>query len=616
MTRTRSPEEIRRFDLMKLGVLLLLILLLFLTWFITRESGSPDLLGEAEATAVAEATAEAAGGLTREPGTVPAPTLAPLAITAPAGPLPPGTLTLSGTAGSGAQVQLLANGQPLGMASASNDGAWSLVTELPAGQHTLVAQTIDNLGGVVAESAPLTITVDAAAATGEPESGVGSGTTATFRPLLDSWLLSGNAAPNVAVVILSNGTPVAETTADAGGAWSLEVPAGQLGGEIVIESSDGSGAAVTAPVAIGPRPPAVVAPGEVSSAPEGGALVIVPVGVVAWTGQGAPGTQVEALVDGQEAGVATVDESGNWSLSLDLPAGNHTITFNSLDTAGVLLAPGQSLAVVAGASTVEGPGTPIAEATAVESTPVAETTPAAEITPAAETTPAAELPADTIPAALQSRPELATLLAAMQAAGLADELAGPGQFTLFAPTNEAFAALPQSIVDALLANPQALSQLLQYHVIRGRSTVAQLRTVQPATLNGRLLAIAPQGDGITVNGAAVLAADLEAGNGLIHVIDRILLPPLAAGVRPPVVDESGVPTFVGPRLTIVGTGEPGRTIAVELNGAAFGAPVVVDAGGNWQVSGDVGAGEYRIVAFMVNGATLEAFSRSVALVVQ
>jgi hypothetical protein len=233
----------------------------------------------------------------------------------------------------------------------------------------------------------------------------------------------------------------------------------------------------------------------------------------------------------------------------------------------------------------------------------------------AETTPAAQLPPDTLPAALQGRPELATLLAAVQAAGLADELTGPGTFTLFAPTDDAFAALPQPVVEALLANPEALSQLLQYHVVRGRSTVAQLRTVQPATLNGRLLTIVPQGDTITINGAAVLAADVEAGNGLLHVIDRILLPPLATGVRPPVIDESGVSAFVGPRLTIIGTGEPGRTIYVELNGEALGAPVVVDADGNWQVSGDVGAGEYRIVAFMVNGATLEAFSRPVPLVV-
>jgi hypothetical protein len=86
-------------------------------------------------------------------------------------------------------------------------------------------------------------------------------------------------------------------------------------------------------------------------------------------------------------------------------------------------------------------------------------------------------------------------------------------------------------------------------------------------------------------------------------------------VRPPIINESGVSTFVGSRLTIVGTGEPGRTIYVEVSGEAFGAPAVVDASGNWQVTGDIGPGQHGIVAFMVNGATLEAFSRSVALTV-
>lgn len=602
MIRNRSAEEIRRFDLMKLGVLLLLIVLLFLTWFATRDSGQPDLLGEAEATAVAKATAEAAaGGLTREPGALPAPTLALPVIAVPAGPLTPGALTMSGVAGPGAQVRVLANGQPLGLANAGVDGAWTLTADLPAGQHALVAQTLDNVGAVVAESAPLTISVGEAPATGDQ-------TQATFDPLANSWTLAGVAAPGAAVAILSGGAALGQTTADAAGAWSLDVAASAVADDLVVQSTDAAGVTTSAPVLLGPRPPAVVAPGQVSSAPDGAALVGVPVGVVVWTGQGAPGTQVEALVDGQDAGVTAVDEGGNWSLPLDLSPGDHAVQFNSLDAAGVLLAAGQSLAVAAGAATVEGPGTPIAEATAAEMTPAAEATPVAE-------TPAAQLPPDTIPDALQSRPELSTLLAAAQAAGLAETLAGPGQFTVFAPTNEAFAALPQPVVDALLANPEALAQLLQYHVIRGRSTVAQLQIVQPATLNSRLLTIAPAGDSITVNGAAVLAADVEAGNGLIHVIDRILLPPLATGVRPPIINESGVPTFGGPHLTVVGTAEPGRTLYVELNGEAFGAPAVVDARGDWQVSGDVGAGEYTIVAFMVNGATLEAFSRPVALAV-
>ncbi|MBK7218058.1 MAG: fasciclin domain-containing protein [Candidatus Promineofilum sp.] len=595
MTRYRSPEEIRRFDLMKLGVLLLLIVLLILTWILTRDNGPLDLVGEPEATAVAEGTA-AADGLTREPGTVVAPTLAPLAINPPTDALPIDGLTLSGVAGPGAQVQVLADGQPLGLASAGTDGVWSLTAALPAGPHVLVAQTLDNVGGVVAESAPLTITVG--------EAPIAS-SQITFQPLSDAWSLAGVAAPGTTVTILSGGAVLGETTADDTGAWSLALPAAGLGGELAIQSTDAAGALVTTTVAVGPRPPSITAPGQIATAPDGRGLLIVPVGVAAWTGRATPGTQVEVVVDGQSTGVATVDDGGNWSLPVDLPAGSHTVQINSLDAAGVLLAAGPSLAVASETAIVEGSGTPIAEATAV-----------AETTPDAETTPATEPAADTLLAALQGRPELSTLLAAADAAGLAETLAGPAALTVFAPTNDAFAALPQSAVDTLLANPEALAALLRYHVARGRYTAADLRIVQPATLDGRLLTIAPQGDSITVNGATVLAADVAAGNGLIHVVDRILLPPLAAGVRPPVIDESGVPTFVGPRLTVVGTAEPGRAVRVEIDGQAFGEATIVDAGGNWSVSGDVAAGEHQIVAFMLNGATLEAFSRPVALVVR
>lgn len=604
MIRTRTAEEIRRFDLMKLGVLLLLIVLLFLTWLVTRGDGALDLVAEAEATAVAEATA-AAGGLTREPGTVVAPTLAAPVITPPSGPLAPEGLTLSGLAGPGALVQLLADGQPLGQTSAGVDGVWSLATALPAGLHTLVAQTLDNVGSVVAESTPLTITVGEAAAA-QPA--------ITFQPLADAWSLAGVAAPGAIVTVLAGGAPLAETTADATGAWSLTIPAAGLSGELAIQSTNAAGAAVTTPLAIGPRRPGITAPGPITTAPDGSGLLVVPLGVVTWTGQGAPGTQVEAVVDGQSVGVAVVDDAGNWSLPIELAAGQHTIQVNSLDLAGVLLAAGQSLAVAADtavAETVvaEGPGaTPVTEAT-----PSPETTPSAETTLPAEATPATQPPAATLLAALQSRPELSTLLAAVETAGLAEGLAAPGALTVFAPTNDAFAALPQSAVDALLANPEALAALLRYHVARGRYTAADLRVVQPATLDGRLLTVVAQGDGITVNGATVLAADVAAGNGLLHVVDRILLPPLAAGVRPPVIDESGVPVFVGPRLTVVGTAEPGRTIRVELDGEAFGEAAVVDVNGNWAVSGDVAVGEHRIVAFMLNDATLEAFSRPVAL---
>ena len=116
-----------------------------------------------------------------------------------------------------------------------------------------------------------------------------------------------------------------------------------------------------------------------------------------------------------------------------------------------------------------------------------------------------------------------TLLAAVDAAGLGD-LADGGPFTLFAPTDEAFAALPQGTVQGLLDDPPALARVLTYHVVPGRITSAQITSdSEQKTVEGSVLEIARNG-GVTVNDATVIQADVEAENGVIHVIDRVLIP--------------------------------------------------------------------------------------------
>jgi uncharacterized surface protein with fasciclin (FAS1) repeats len=117
-----------------------------------------------------------------------------------------------------------------------------------------------------------------------------------------------------------------------------------------------------------------------------------------------------------------------------------------------------------------------------------------------------------------------TLLAAVDAAGLGDTLAGGGPFTVFAPTDEAFAKLPAGTVDSLLADPAKLADVLTYHLVSGRVTAAEVVQLESAvTVQGGDLRIATDG-GVHVGGATVISADIEAGNGLIHVIDRVLLP--------------------------------------------------------------------------------------------
>jgi uncharacterized surface protein with fasciclin (FAS1) repeats len=117
-----------------------------------------------------------------------------------------------------------------------------------------------------------------------------------------------------------------------------------------------------------------------------------------------------------------------------------------------------------------------------------------------------------------------TLIAAVQAAGLEGTLTEGGPFTVFAPTDEAFAKLPAGTVEALLEDPEALKQILLYHVVSGdvrAADVVKLRSA--ATLNGQDVAINIE-DGVRINDANVIKTDIGASNGVVHVIDTVLIP--------------------------------------------------------------------------------------------
>ena len=121
-----------------------------------------------------------------------------------------------------------------------------------------------------------------------------------------------------------------------------------------------------------------------------------------------------------------------------------------------------------------------------------------------------------------------TLVAAVQAAGLVDTLKGPGPFTVFAPTDDAFAKLPAGTVEDLLKpeNRDTLTAVLTYHVVAGEVFSGDLagKQVAATTVQGGTLQIDATGGGVSVNGANVVAADVDATNGVIHVIDAVLLP--------------------------------------------------------------------------------------------
>ena len=121
-----------------------------------------------------------------------------------------------------------------------------------------------------------------------------------------------------------------------------------------------------------------------------------------------------------------------------------------------------------------------------------------------------------------------TLAAALGAAGLVETLKGPGPFTVFAPTDAAFAKLPAGTVESLLKpeNKDQLVAILTYHVVPGRVMAADVVKLDEAkTVNGKMLAVATKDGKVMINDATVAATDIAASNGVIHVVDSVILPP-------------------------------------------------------------------------------------------
>lgn len=140
--------------------------------------------------------------------------------------------------------------------------------------------------------------------------------------------------------------------------------------------------------------------------------------------------------------------------------------------------------------------------------------------------------AGTIADVAMADPRFSTLVEAVKAAGLAETLADKGPYTVFAPTNEAFAAQPPAEVEAWMqpANKDKLAAVLQYHVVAGNIRAQDIPEgmTEVPTLQGGVLKIERKGDNITVNGATIAAADIMASNGTIHAIDQVMMPMPAA----------------------------------------------------------------------------------------
>ncbi len=148
--------------------------------------------------------------------------------------------------------------------------------------------------------------------------------------------------------------------------------------------------------------------------------------------------------------------------------------------------------------------------------------------PAATAAPSESEASPTIATVASNTPQLSTLLALVKKAGLADELSAPGALTVFAPTNAAFAKVPKATLTMLAKKPALLKRVLLYHVVAGKVTAAKVVKLSSAkTLAGPSVRIRVVGTTVRINDARVTKADVKASNGVVHVIDRVLIPPAA-----------------------------------------------------------------------------------------
>jgi uncharacterized surface protein with fasciclin (FAS1) repeats len=200
----------------------------------------------------------------------------------------------------------------------------------------------------------------------------------------------------------------------------------------------------------------------------------------------------------------------------------------------------KNLAAIAGAASAFVVLPALAQTMSVPGVEIKPTAPSVQIRPQSDMKPMSPAPSDTPPMrqtrtkdnivqVAEANGSFKTLTAALKATGLDKTLATGGPYTVFAPTDEAFAALPEGTVEKLLKpeNRATLVKILTYHVVSGENLSTSLKSGPVKTLEGASVQVNVGSQGVMVNAAKVLKADVKASNGVIHVIDKVILPPLS-----------------------------------------------------------------------------------------
>lgn len=341
-----TPERARRLDIFKL--IMLLILLVLLLWLFCRNTPGAT----PPPTAISAATTAAP--------TVPPPTQAPTnpAASPTTAPVAPGItspkdseklkgdeeITLSGTGAPGSQVQIVIDGKPVGVVAVGPDGTWSFPVRLDPGEHTIIAQTLDAGGKVVAESEAVKVTAESAIVTAPTLTSPKTGDIVASGDLT----LSGAGAPGSKVQIVVDGEVVGPTDVEADGTWLFPVTleAGEHVLTVQALEADGNVTAESEAVTVTAEAPTVK---PTLTSPKPGDQLNS--GDVTLSGTGAPGSKVQIVVDGEVVGTAEVGADGSWAFPVGLAPGDHQITIQGLDSSGNVISESDTVSLSVAAPT-------------------------------------------------------------------------------------------------------------------------------------------------------------------------------------------------------------------------------------------------------------------------
>ncbi|MFN2138297.1 MAG: YbaY family lipoprotein [Candidatus Promineifilaceae bacterium] len=567
------------------------------------------------------ADATSAAGEAGEPGMSEAEVAELDAAELPAITLPSGPYDQPGIAAPGTTVALLIDGEQAAEATADENGDFTLSPELEPGDHTLQLVVLDDAGDTIADSEELAATVVEAEppVIDETETAV-EGETPT---------IAGSAEPDAALEIAVDGDVVGETTAGPDGRWSFTLPSLPAAGAAIrarLLDENGSFLVGSTPYEVpGTEGEVAAAEGQGEVVPDlSGTIsgdvtylerIALPENAVV-TVQLQDISRADAAADVLGEQVINTDGAQvpiPYELSYDpeaiLANGRYNLAARIEDADGNLLFINDTVTPVL----TEGNPTDDVEIQTVKVDTAVSDVVLGESQvdlPEDQTTPAGAIE--------DAGGQFSVLLQGLQDSGLLEQLADSDNetgYTLFAPTDEAFAGLPGPVTANWDENPEQYEDLINNFVVEGSYAPDELEDGQvlPTLGNEAGIVITRSGDLLYANGVPVVDS-VTAGNSTVYALSDVILPPLAAGVQPPVIDEEGVPTFVGPLLTVVGLAEPGRQILLTVDDEPFGDIATVDENNFWLVRQNVESGIRYILAYMLDeDGRLLAISQEVVL---